>query len=174
MAGAERLIFELVAFARSNQLEPVIFILNNYATEYYDAIFMEMNVKVIRSRLGSVKALRSPFNILRAFYWNFILKKLANRFYKSVQVIGLYNAAKAYKLVSHVHRVFWHVTNAAQHLDHTYPIPVEIFNNPDDTIICINPYQVDELYTQYGRENIRAAVKLFKLFTVSYDPAHRS
>ncbi|MDN3548723.1 hypothetical protein [Mucilaginibacter aquaedulcis] len=174
MAGAERLIFELVSFARANHIEPVIFILNNYAIEYYDVIFRDMNVKVIRSRIGSIKGLRNPANMIRTFYWNFILKNRINRLYASVQVIGLYNVQKIYKLIIHGDRVFWHVTNSAQYLDSIYPFPDALFANPCDTIICINPYQVDEIYSQYGLENIRAKLKVFKLFTVNYDTAHSS
>jgi hypothetical protein len=173
MAGAERLIYELVSFAQANNLEPVVFIVNNYAIEYYDAVFREMRVKVIRSRLGSIKELRSPVNIARALYWNFVLKYLASKRYSSVQVIGLYNVEKVYDIVTHPNRVFWHVNNSAQHRDHKYPFPGMIFGNPSDTVICINRYQMDELHAQYGPDQLRAALKVFKLFTVSYDPTHR-
>lgn len=173
MAGAERLIFELVSFARANNTEPVVFIVNNYAIEYYDAIFSKMNVKVIRSRVGVIKGLRSPLNIMRTVYWNFVFSNLANKFYTSVQVIGLYNVEKIYNLITHRQRVFWHVNNTAQYLNYTYPFSDNIFSNSADTIICINPYQMNELQAQYGLEKIRARIKVFKLFTVSYDSAHR-
>lgn len=164
MAGAEKLIYELVVFCRANDIEPIILIVNNYTVEYYDAIFKNMGVQVVRTTLSGIRKLKNPANIIRALKWRQILKRNANKTFTSVQVIGLYNVHKVINTISHPNRMFWHVSNAAQYENHTYPFEVTIFKNPADKIICINKYQVDELKNQYGTENIKPEMQLFKLF----------
>ena len=58
MGGAEKLIFEIVNFAKQNNLAPTILILDNYSREYYDPIFEELGVEIIRTRLEALRACR--------------------------------------------------------------------------------------------------------------------
>ena len=174
MAGAERLIYEIVTFSRANHIEPTILIVNNYSIEYYDQVYREMKVTVIRTRLNDIRALRSPVNIIRAIYWRLKLRYRSKETYQSIQVIGLYNADKILDIVRHPNRFFWHVNNAIQYFEEIYPFPPVIFENEADTVICINPYQAEELDAQYGNDNIRSKIKLFKLFAASYDTTERS
>lgn len=164
MAGAERLIFELVRFSQQDKLEVSVLIVNNYNIEYYDPIFKRMGVAVIRTRLRGLHKLRNPLNILKALYWSTILKYFAARLYSSVQVIGLYNVPKVVKTIAHRRRFFWHVTNAVQFEDERLPYPESIFENEDDTIMHINQYQADELIAQYSEERIKCKMQSFKLF----------
>ncbi len=162
MAGAERLIYELVCFARDNQLRPTVLIANNYSREYYDDVFQRMNIRVVRTTLNGIRKLRNPVNVLTALYWRIQLRYFAAKRYQSIQVIGLYNAEKAWS-ISHPHRFFWHVNNAMQHENEAYPFPSYIFSNTEDTVLCINRYQVEEINRQYG-ENLKCKMSLFKLF----------
>lgn len=165
MAGAERLIFELVRFCQQNQLKVVVLIVNNYNLEYYDPIFKKMGVAVIRTTLQGVRKLRNPMNFVRALYWITILKYFASRRYRSIQVIGLYNVPKVIGTISHPKRFFWNVTNAIQFENERFPFPEHIFQNENDTIIHINTYQADELVAQYTDERIKCKMRFFKLFT---------
>lgn len=164
MAGAERLICELAAFALSVKLQPVVLIANNYNIEYYDAILKKMDVNVIRTTLQGIKFLRNPINFLKALFWQIKLKHFAEKTYDSVHVIGLYNVPKVQYAIIHSNRYFWHVGNAVQYFDAKYPFPESIFKNEGDTLIYINPYQENEIIKQYGKDNIKCKVQIFKLF----------
>jgi hypothetical protein len=164
MAGAERLIYEMIFFGRQNNLEMTVLIANNYSIEYYDAIFKKMGIKVIRTTLQNIHKLRNPVNFLKAAYWKIRLKYLSEYTYDSIQVIGLYNADKFIGNIKHSNRFFWHVNNVIQYNDGCYPFQPCIFKNENDTIIYINQYQVDEIIKQYGSENIKCKSQLFKNF----------
>jgi len=169
IGGAEKLIFELVTFALQNDLEPTVLILDSYHQEYYDDVFSAMHVKVVRTRLKGIRHFRAPRKMLKSFYWLFRLKFFAAGLYDSIHVIGLYNADKVAGVVFHKNRYFWHVNNAIQFPNREYPYQQAIFNNPDDTVVCINAYQPDELNSQFGEGNIRSKIKLFKLFLTGHD-----
>ena len=161
IGGAEKLVHELAVFAQQNKIVPTILILDNYNQEYYDLIFKQKKIRVVRTRLGVIKNFRAPLKMLRSIYWKLKLKFLANSIYESVHVIGLYNIYRVKDTVDHDHRFYWHVTNAAQG---TYNFPETYFDNPDDTLICINQYQLNELDTHYGNAVFKCKRGLFPLF----------
>jgi hypothetical protein len=164
IGGAEKLIFELVTFCLNNHIQPTVLIANNYNVEDYDDIFKKMNIKVVRTTMQGIKRLRNPMNFFKALLWKLKLKYFADKIYSSVHVIGLYNVSKTINAIKHPNRFYWHVTNTIQYFNEVYPFHVSIFRSHLDTLICINSYQVDELNRQYGIENIRCQVRLFKLF----------
>lgn len=166
MAGAEKLIYELAYFAGQNNTKVTVLIVNNYNTEYYDAVFKEMGIKVVRTTLLGTKKLRNPVNINRAIYWQQRLKRFANKYYKSVHIIGLYNLDKTIHGIKHKNRFFWHVNNAIQYPQSIYPFNPAHFADPNDTVLCINPYQLTELNEQYG-DAIKCKIEVFKLFLAS-------
>ena len=165
MAGAEKLIHEIVSFSKNKGLQPTVLIANNYSIEYYDAVFGELGVPVVRTTLNGIRKLRNPVNIAKALYWRIKLKYFANNSFKSVQVIGLYNVAKVFNTVDHGTRFFWHVENAVQHIKGKYPYPGSLFSKADDTIVYINQYQIEELAQQYG-DTMKCRRLPFKLFLV--------
>ncbi|MCR8560194.1 hypothetical protein KXD93_21255 [Mucilaginibacter sp. BJC16-A38] len=169
MAGAERLIFEMVKFARSEHMQPVILIANNYHIEYYDAVFAELQVPVVRTTLQGIMKLRNPVNFLKALYWQIKLRYFADKYFNSVHVIGLYNVQKIFSNVLHQHRYFWHVGNAVQYFDRVYPFPESIFANEQDTLVFINTYQGKEIEQQYGKDKIKNKLSFFKLFVAADD-----
>lgn len=169
MGGAEKLVFEMVSFALQHHLEPTVLILDNYNEEHYDAVFRDMHVKVVRTRLKGIRHFRAPRKMIYSFYWLIRLKFFAEHLYNSIHVIGLYNVDKVAGLIFHKSRHFWHVNNAIQFPNRTYPYHQAIFSNPDDTIVCINNYQLEELNKQFGKGNIRSKIKLFKLFISGHD-----
>jgi len=164
IGGAEKLILELVTFAQKNNIQPTVLIIDNYAQEHYDPILKQKGVKVVRTRIVNIKHFRAPLNMLRSVYWLIKLKYLSNYFYDSVQVIGLYNVDKMYDTVRHKHRFFWHITNSAQSHDQTYSYQQRFFEDETDTIVCVNPYQVNELKSHYGEAALKTPMMLFKLF----------
>lgn len=161
MGGAEKLIYELAAFAQKNNIKPTVLILENYQKEYYDDIFKQKRIKVVRTRLTAIKNFRSPIRMCRSLYWLFKLKFLANSIYDSVHVIGLYNIYRAKDTIIHKHRFFWHITNTIQG---TYNFPESYFDNPEDTIVYINPYQEAEFSDYEKSTPIKCKKVLFKLF----------
>jgi hypothetical protein len=163
MAGAERLIYELAYFAQQNNLKVTVLIANNYNTEYYDAVFKKMGIRVVRTSLQGLNKLRHPVNYFRALYWQTKLKHFAAKYFKSIHVIGLYNVHKVIDTVIHPNRFFWHVNNAVQHPEEHYPFSPANFQNAEDTIVYINPYQADEISRQYG-DAIKCKTQIFKLF----------
>jgi hypothetical protein len=169
IGGAERLIYELVCFAKVNSLIPVLLILDNYDKEFYDDILKKMNVKIVRTRLTNILHYRAPIKMLRSMIWVLRLKLFVDRFYDSIHVIGLYNMDKGLLNMTHDKRFLWNVNNVIQFNNREYPFSGEIFKNPKDTIICINSYQVDELKEQYGDINIKSKIILFKLFAGKHD-----
>ncbi len=162
MAGAERLIYELCQFALHNNCKPSILIANNYNVEYYDSVFKALGIKVVRTTLTGTAKLRNPAKILYSLFWQLKLKHFAGLCFKSLHIIGLYNA-KRNANTNHPNRVLWHVNNAVQYFDGTYDFDKEIFSNADDTIICINEHQLKELSAQYEGA-IKCKIVLFKLF----------
>lgn len=161
LGGAEKLVYELVSFAQKNNIEPTVLILENYQKEYYDDIFSQKNVKVVRTRLTGIKNLRSPLRMCRSLFWSFKLKFLANSIYDSVHVIGLYNIYRAKDTIIHKHRFFWHITNAIQG---AYNFPASYFDNANDTIVYINQYQEAE-FSNYEKDiPVKCKKVLFKLF----------
>jgi hypothetical protein len=167
IGGAEKLIFELVSFALKNNIKPTVLILDNYNREHYDSVFEDLNVKVVRTRLQNIKHFRSPAKMFRSVCWLIRLKFFADNLYNSIHVIGLYNVDKVIDLLVHRHRFFWNVNNAIQFPDRTYPYSDHIFARENDTIVCINNYQVDEISEQYGKTAIKSKISLFKLFIAS-------
>ena len=163
IGGAEKLLLELVKFAKENQVEPEILILDNYNTEYYDGIFKGMEVPVIRTRISDIAHYRAPGKMLRSIIWSAKLKYFADKSYDAIHVMGLYNADRVMHTVNHKKRFFWHVNNTTQFFDENYPYQDEIFSNPNDTVLCINNYQIDEINRQYG-DTVKAKLSLFKLF----------
>ncbi|TWR25178.1 glycosyltransferase [Mucilaginibacter pallidiroseus] len=162
MAGAEKLIYELVHFSHQNNLKVTVLIANNYNTEYYDPILKKMGVEVVRTTLQGIWKLRNPVNLIRALYWNIKLKYFAQRDFESVQVIGLYNVVKMFDAVKHTKRFFWHVENRVQYNENRFIYPEFIFNNAQDTIVFINEYQANELHSQYA--SIKCSTRDFKIF----------
>lgn len=161
LGGAEKLIHELAVFAQQNNIDPTILILDNYNKEYYDPIFKQKKIRVIRTRLSIIKNFRAPLNMLRSLYWSLKLKFFANNVYESVHVIGLYNIYRIKNAFNHNHRFYWHVTNAAQG---AYNFPHTYFDNPNDTLVCINQYQLNELRNHYGDAVFKCKRVLFRLF----------
>ena len=163
IGGAEKLLYELVQFAKKNQIEPEILILDNYNAEYYDGIFSNMNVPVIRTRIADIAHFRAPLKMLRSILWSVKLKYFATKYYNAIHVMGLYNADRVIQTVNHKKRFFWHVNNTTQFFDENYPYQAEIFGNANDTVMCINNYQINEIKRQYGNA-VKAKLSLFKLF----------
>lgn len=164
IGGAEKLLFELAVFCRSQGLEPVVLILDNYEIEHYDKLLKELKIEVIRVRLSTLIHFRKPLYMIRSILWFIRLKYFAAKTYESIQVIGLHNVDKVYHVIRHPHRSFWNVNNTIQFYNKIYPYQDFMLRNPDDTIVCINEYEIDELYNQYGRDVIKSEIKLFKLF----------
>ena len=164
IGGAEKLLYELIRFAQANKIEPEVLILDNYATEYYDDILKQMNVKVTRSRIKNITHFRAPVKMLRSVIWSLKLKFFADKFYNSIHTLGLYNADKVLDTVVHKKRFFWHVNNSVQFVDGGYPYQREVFGDEKNTIVCINSYQITEIQQQYGTDYIKAKLSLFKLF----------
>jgi len=163
LGGAEKLIYETAVFARKNGIRPTVLILDDYQLQYYDAVFKKEKIKVVRTRLQNIKHFRAPLKMFRSVYWFILLKYFADKVYDSLHVFGLYNIYKINKVACHRHRLFWHVTNAIQSPNYHYNFPESYFDNEQDTIVCINPYQVAELKKQYGK-NLLSKIILFRLF----------
>jgi hypothetical protein len=161
MGGAEKLVYELAVFARKNNIAPTVLIVDNYVKEYYDPIFKQKKIKVVRTRLSTIRNFRAPLKMLRSMYWSFRLKYFADSVYDSVHVIGLHNIYRAKDFINHSNRFYWHVTNAAQG---TYNYPESYFDNPNDTVVCINQYQENELDSHYGNDVFKCKRALFPLF----------
>ncbi|RWY57324.1 glycosyltransferase family protein [Mucilaginibacter gilvus] len=169
IGGAEKLLYEVVGFARANNLEPVILILDSYDREHYDPIYEQMNVKVVRTRISLIKNFRSPMQMLQSVIWIIRLRYFARKLYKSIHVIGLYNLDKVYHGINHNRRFFWNVNNAIQFVDRKFPYSAEYFGNGNDTIVCINKYQATEMQSQYGLDLLKAKITVFKLFLGGHD-----
>ncbi|WP_413666214.1 hypothetical protein ACEN9X_16710 [Mucilaginibacter sp. Mucisp86] len=161
LGGAEKLTYELATFAQKNNIEPTILILENYQKEYYDDIFKQKKIKVVRTRLTGIKNFRSPLRMCRSLYWSFKLKFFAGAIYESIHVIGLYNIYRAKDTIIHNHRFFWHITNAIQG---AYNFPESYFDNANDTIVYINPYQEAEFSNYEKSVPVKCKKILFKLF----------
>jgi hypothetical protein len=161
IGGAEKLVHELAVFAQKKGIEPTVLILENHNKEYYDSIFKQKKIKVIRTRLTGIKNFRSPLNMCRSLYWSLKLKFLANSIYDSVHIIGLYNIYRAKDTIIHNHRYFWHTTNAIQG---AYNFPESYFDNANDTIVYINPYQEAEFSNYEKNTPVKCKKVLFKLF----------
>ena len=164
MGGAEKLIYELAAFAQKNNIVPEVLILDSYEQQYYDQILKQNNVRVIRTRLQSIKHLRAPLKMFKSLYWSVKLRFFANKLYESVHVIGLYNIYRVKNSIRHKHRHLWHVTNAIQNEGGTYNFPENYFDDKQDTVVCVNTYQIDELKSSYAPEVLKCKIKLFRLF----------
>ncbi|MBD1363982.1 hypothetical protein IDJ77_09195 [Mucilaginibacter sp. ZT4R22] len=169
IGGAEKLLYEVVCFARANNLEPEILVLDNYDREHYDPIYEQMNVKVVRTRISLIKNLRSPLKMLESVIWIIKLKYFAAKLYKSIHVMGLYNLDKVYHHINHKQRFFWNVNNAVQFVDRKFPYSAEFLGDENDTIVCINKYQVTEMQSQYSPELLKAKITVFKLFLGGHD-----
>ena len=168
IGGAEKLIYEIVCFAKQQNIEPVILILDNEQEEHYDAIYRELNIGVTRTQIKDIRNLRAPLKMFKSIFWRIKLRYFAERFYKSVHVVGLYNVNKIYEGLPHQHRFFWNVNNVVQFFDRTYPYSADFFSDKNDTIVCINKYQITELNSQYG-DFLKSKLSLFKLFTGAHD-----
>jgi len=163
MGGAEKLIHEITQFAKQNNIEPTILILDNYNREYYDPIFEKENIKVIHTRLDSFKHFRAPVKMFTSIYWAIKLKYFAEKYYDSIHIAGLYNVYRILGKIEHPHRFFWHMNNSLQYTNREYNFYGNIFDNPGDTIVCINKYQLDELQQEYSKV-LKCKMLLFKIF----------
>lgn len=164
IGGSEKLMFELAKFCKENKVQPTILILDNFQVEHYDPIYKSLNIKVIRTRIGNIKNYRHPIRMVKSLYWKFLLRFFANSIYKSIHVIGLYNAEKIIENVGHDHRYFWHVNNRIQSKDQILPYNDRLFRNSNDTVVCINEYQIEEIKIQYDGIPLFSKIILFKLF----------
>ena len=169
IGGGEKLIYELCLFAKENNINVTVLILDNYNIEYYDPILTKMNVKIVRTRIKNIKHLRAPVKMIKSAYWVILLKYFANKTFSSVHIIGLYNLDKVYDKINHNHRLFWNINNAEQFSEGIYPISGEYLRNSNDKVVCINKYQVEEIYTQYERGNVETELLQFKLFLKEND-----
>ncbi|AYL97246.1 hypothetical protein [Mucilaginibacter celer] len=163
IGGAEKLLLELVFFAQKNNINPTVLILDSYEHEHYDGILKAKGVKVVRTRINTIKHFRAPVKMIRSAWWAVKLKYLAAKYYKSIHTIGLYNVDKVFNTVPHPHRFFWNVNNAIQYPNREYAYQQELFGDSNDTIININKYQETELRQQY-KDAIKAKMVLAKLF----------
>jgi len=170
IGGAEKLIFEIVQFALDNGLQPTVLILENYQREHYDEIYKKLGVKVIRTRIQNIVHIREPIKMIRSIFWSMKLKHFAKSTYESLHVIGLYNSDKIIHTIPHVKRFFWHVNNSVQFYDNLYPYPPDLFGIANDTIVCINKYQLEEFRRQYDMSVFKSRLILFKLFYNPNDP----
>ena len=164
IGGAEKLIFELTNFCKKNNVKPTILILDNFQNEHYDPIYKALNIRVVRTRIGKIKDFRNPLRMIKSLYWKLILRFFSNYFYESIHVIGLYNAEKIVENIKHNYRFFWHVNNRIQFSDQILPYNNSLFGNSNDTIVCINEYQIDEITSQYDGIPLYSKIILFKLF----------
>ncbi|MGF7074050.1 hypothetical protein [Mucilaginibacter sp. R-33] len=164
IGGAEKLLVELAVFAKKNNMQPIVLILDNYDYEYYDEILKNKDIEVVHTRIRHIKHLRAPRKMIRSVWWVIKLKYFAQKYFKSVHTIGLYNVEKVYDTIIHPNRFFWNVNNSIQYFNMEYTYSQGIFSNSSDTIVNINKYQETELYQQYG-EAIKAKMVLSKLFT---------
>ncbi|MCQ6957275.1 hypothetical protein [Mucilaginibacter aquariorum] len=169
LGGAEKLAVELALFAKKNDIEPTVLILENYGNEHYDTILKEQDIKVIRTRIKHIKHFRAPLKMAISAWWAIKLKYFSGVFYDSIHVIGLYNIDAVLNNVIHQHRFFWNVNNSIQYHNKEYPYQREIFANKHDTIVNINEYQAGELYDQYGKEAIKTKMVQAKLFVNAAD-----
>lgn len=163
IGGAEKLLVELALFAQKNNIKPTVLILNNYDYQHYDAVLAQKGIEVVRTRIRHIKHFRAPLKMIRSVWWAFKLKYLAQKYYSSIHVIGLYNVDKVHDTIIHSNRFFWNVNNSIQYFNQEHTYQHEIFGNSDDTIVNINKYQEGELYQQYG-ETIKTKMVLSKLF----------
>ena len=55
LAGAEKYVFEICKFAKENNIKPYVLIPNSLKKEYYDDIFKQYDIKVIRVNIMGLK-----------------------------------------------------------------------------------------------------------------------
>lgn len=150
VGGGEKLVYELVNFALKNGKQPVILVPNNFNKEYYDPIFKNMGVKVIRTRLAEITSLRHPVNILKAIYWRLRFQYFSKKEFSSVHVVNLSTAEMVHDIIPHNNRYYWHIGNVMQYVEGEIPYERRMFSNPDDTLVMINRYQEIEFNQRYG------------------------
>lgn len=168
LGGGEKLVFEICMFAQKNNIKPIVVIANNLNKEYYDDVFQQNKIQVIRIILGIKQALRNllkhpTFKNLKCLYWNVIFRFFLPYYFQSVHLNNLrFIERYYYHKFLHKNRFFWHVENNCQFENQKYPCSEKLFQNPNDTLIYINKYQKDEIHKQFG--NIKCKEILFKLF----------
>ncbi|SIS96788.1 hypothetical protein SAMN05421786_103468 [Chryseobacterium ureilyticum] len=161
LGGGEKYIKEICDFSLQHNIHPTIMIPNNLEEEYYDIYFKSKKIDVIRFKIFSKKdILRNLFS--KDFYWNIYIRFLLNKNFDRIHFINLGVASAYHNLFRHKKKVFWHVGNAIQYPDYQLPFDKAIFSNVNNELICINPYQIEEIVKQY--KNINCKVSLFKLF----------
>lgn len=161
IGGGEKLVYELALFAKENNIQPTVLILNNMKLEYYDEILKSIGVNVVRIPLDRISKYRNPIKLAYFYWWRFLLRNPLGIF-NSVHIINLHNAQRFYDSIQHSRRFFWHIANAAQYPNRLYDYEPKIFNQPTDSIVYINDYEKEEIREQYGK--IKAKEIMLKLF----------
>lgn len=161
LGGGEKLLVELCKFAIKNNIEPEVLIVNNLNEEFYDRILGNMNVKVFRKNLITRKKLfLSIFD--RFFFYNVKLRYLLNKNYAKVHFLNLATNSHASQFFNHKKKFFWHIGNNVQYPKQITPCLQSVLYDEDNTIVCINDYQVNELIEQFG--NVDCKIVRFDLF----------
>lgn len=161
IGGGEKLVYELAKFAREQDLDVCVLILNDYQEQFYDQPLRDLGVTVVRTRLTSISALRRPSYVLRAIRWRTRLRHFATRF-SAVHVVNLTNAAEVRTIIRHPRRYFWHIGHAIQYPGGMSFFSPELFDNEKDTIVLVDPNQANELKSQFPQH--RCSLEQFKLF----------
>ena len=161
LAGAEKYVFEICKFAKENNIKPYVLIPNSLKKEYYDDIFKQYDIKVIRVNIMGLKTSLKKLQ-LKTLYWNLIIRYFLNINFKSIHLINLVIADRYKHNFKHKKRYFWHITNKVQYPDSKYNFDPILFSNKNDTIIYCNDYQKTEIHSQYN--DIKCKELKFKLF----------
>lgn len=161
LGGGEKYLIELCEFAKKNNIVPEVLIFNNTEVEFYDKVLFDMNVKVYRKQIISGKRFYLSF-FKSIFFWNIKYRYLLNFYYDKIHFINLGATSDISTLCRHRSKFFWHIGNRIQYNNGEIPCPIKIIEDPKNTIICINKYQIDELKNQFV--NINCQLILFGLF----------
>lgn len=163
IGGAEKLLIELTHFCLENNIQPEILVPDNFKPrdnrklEYYDEYLKKLGIKVYR-----VPVFHETFNdILPLLYWKFRMK-YSSLFYSSVHIFNLNLCDRLQNLIYNKNRYFWHIVNSIQFPGKKYHYSQSLVSNPNDNLIIINKYQLEELKEHF--KSIACKILNFKLF----------
>ncbi|MCA5004111.1 hypothetical protein [Sphingobacterium bovistauri] len=159
IGGAEKYVFELTKFLVSHNIRPIIVIPNRKDQEFYDRLFEEQKVKVLRVDVCSFKILLKNFDF-RSIYWNILFRFLGNVFFTKVHFMNLVIADRYMPFFNISRKVLWHITNKIQYEGRRYTFRPEIFEDNSNLLVYINKYQENEIHESY---NVKCREVHFKL-----------
>ena len=86
--GQEKYVFKF-KFAKKNNIKPYVFQFQLvFKKEYYDDIFKQYDIKVIRVNIMGIKIIKKN-SMLKTLYWNLIIRFFLNINFKSIHLINL-------------------------------------------------------------------------------------